>query len=107
MANMWGNHLLGPNASHGWYFKRPAQPGFLPYISIYPLGLQGYFVYTTAQWFLTGGGYPYWDQLGVSTQWCQYSPYDPGTGQSMIFYYIVVQNNSMFPLQYAFVEADF
>ena len=106
MANPWGNNLLGPGKSHGWYFSRPAQPPLLPYISIYPLGLQGYFVYTNAKWSLTGGGYPYWDQLGISTQWCQYSPHDP-SGHSVVYYYIVVQNNSQFPLQYAFVEADF
>lgn len=102
MANMWGNHLLGPNASAGWFFKRSGQSGFLPYISIYPLGLPGYDVYTNGQWSLTGGGYPYFNQLGISTQWCQYSPYE-----NTLYYYIVVQNNSIFPLEYAFVEADF
>jgi hypothetical protein len=46
-------------------------------------------------------GYPYWNQLGISTQWCAFAP-----GEQALYYFIVVQNNSEYPLQYAFVEAD-
>jgi hypothetical protein len=51
---------------------------------------------------LTTGGYPYFNQLGISTQWCAFAP-----GEQALYYFIVVQNNSEYPLQYAFVEADF
>ena len=84
------------------FSKGRVNPVFFRTFSIYPLGLPGYDVYTNAQWALTGGGYPYENQLGISTQWCQYSPYE-----NTLYYYIIVQNNSIFPLEYAFVEADF
>jgi hypothetical protein len=100
MAAMWGKNTLGPGSSQGWYFKRPAKAGLLPYISIYPLGLDD--VWEPGQWSLTTGGYPYWNQLGISTQWCAFAP-----GEQALNYFIVVQNNSEYPLQYAFVEADF
>ncbi len=102
MANMWGKNTLGPGSSQGWYFKRSAKAGFLPYISIYPLGLDGYNVWEPDKWNLTTGGYPYFNQLGISTQWCAFAP-----GEQALYYFIVVQNNSDYPLQYAFVEADF
>ena len=63
MANIWGKNTLGPGSSQGWYFKRSAKAGFLPYISIYPLGLDGYNVWEPDKWNLTTGGYPYFIQF--------------------------------------------
>ncbi len=51
---------------------------------------------------LTGGGYPFENQLGISTQWSQLSD-----DQTTLIYYIVVQNNSNNTIEYSFVEADF
>jgi len=98
MAAQWGNNSLGPNSSAGWYFVRNVSQGFLPYLSVIPTSPS----FTGGLWSLTGGGYPYWNQLGISTQWSQLS--DDGT---LLIYFIVVQNNSNSTIEYAFVEADF
>jgi hypothetical protein len=97
VATQWGSHSLGPGQSFGWSFTRGRSTGFLPYLSVIPTSPS----FTPSQWQFTGGGYPYWNQLGISTQWSQLS----NDGSSLI-YYIVVQNNSNNTVSYAFVEAD-
>jgi hypothetical protein len=56
---------------------------------------------TSNLWALTSGGYPYLNELGVSTIWSQLSD-----DSSVLVYYMVVQNNSNNIIEYAFVEAD-
>ena len=94
-----GKHLIGPGFSAGYYFTKTPKQGFLPYISIYPAGRT---TWEPATWALTSGGYPYANQLGISTQWCAAPP-----GGETLFYFIIVQNNNDFPLEFFFVEADF
>jgi hypothetical protein len=109
MATQWGQHWIfgtgggSPGPSVGWYFVRgfpsePAGQGFLPYISVIPTVSDE--VNSGVQWTLTGGGYPYWTTLGISTQWVNLDP-DGG-----LTYFIVVQNNFAEGFEYAFVEAD-
>ena len=59
---------LGPGGNSGWYFQRTDAAGFLPYFSIQPLNGPEF----AAEWFLTTGGYPYVNVLGISTQWCSH-----------------------------------
>jgi len=99
MAAQWGSNSLSPNSSAGWFFARPVQEGFLPYLSVIPTSPS----FTDPdQWNLTGGGYPFVNQLGISTQWSQLSD-----DQTTLIYNIVVQNNSNNTIEYSFVEADF
>lgn len=48
-----------------------------------------------------GGGYPFENQLGISTIWSQLSD-----DETELLYYMVVQNNSNNTIEYAFVETD-
>ena len=97
MAAEWGNHSLSPGSSAGWFFSRPNLPGFLPVLQVEPLTPS----FTNGGWALTGGGYPYVNQLGISTIWSQLSD-----DLSTVSYYIVVQNNSNEIVEYAFLESD-
>jgi hypothetical protein len=99
MASQWGANSLSPGSSAGWFFARPVAQGFLPYISVIPTSPS---FTDPGEWSLTGGGYPYQNQLGISTQWSQLSD-----DESTLVYYIVVQNNSSNTVEYSFVEADF
>jgi hypothetical protein len=50
---------------------------------------------------LTSGGYPYFNELGISTIWSELS-----TDLSNLVYFMAVQNNSGNTIEYAFLEAD-
>lgn len=97
MASQWGSHSLAPGSSAGWYFVRNKTTGFLPVLQVMPLSPS----LTNSGWALTGGGYPYENQLGISTIWSQLS-----NDQTELIYYMVVQNNSSNIIEYAFVETD-
>jgi hypothetical protein len=97
MAVSWGEHSLSPATSAGWFFSRPNLPGFLPVLQVEPLTPS----FTNGSCMLTGGGYPYANQLGISTIWSQLSD-----DLSTVSYYMVVQNNSNEIVEYAFLEAD-
>ena len=104
MASAWGYNVLGPNQSAGWYFTRAnivAGPGqqFLPYISARAVSD----VDDGPLWSLTGGGYPYFNQLGVSTMWNMVSHEEGGARDWLL----VVQNNNSISVAYEFIEADF
>jgi len=103
MAIQWGYNTLGPGQSVGFYFIRTANENFLPYISVYAWDQAS----DTQEWSLTTpGGYPYWNMLGISTQWCQRALDNLGYPSLMMFC-IVVQNNGAYPVGYSFLEADF
>jgi hypothetical protein len=97
MATQWGSNSLAPGSSAGWYFVRNKATGFLPVLQVMPLSPS----FTSGLWNLTSGGYPYWNQLGISTIWSQLT----NNGQSLV-YFMVVQNNSNSTIEYAFLEAD-
>jgi hypothetical protein len=97
MASQWGTNSLAPNQSAGWFFARNHQEGFLPVLQVMPLSPS----FTNAKWNLTGGGYPYVNQLGISTIWSQLTD-DLGN----LVYFMVVQNNSSNTIEYAFLESD-
>jgi hypothetical protein len=97
LASQWGNNSLAPGSSAGWYFVRPNLTGFLPVLQVTPLSSS----FTSGLWSLTGGGYPYWNQLGISTAWSQLT-----NDLSELVYFLVVQNNSNNVIEYAFLEAD-
>lgn len=99
MATHWGSNSLAPGSSQGWFFARDNTEGFLPYISVIPTSPS----FTPATWSLTSGGYPFFTELGISTQWSQLS----GDLVHQLLYFIVVQNNSNNTVEYSFVEADF
>ncbi|RKT14295.1 hypothetical protein B0G69_7544 [Paraburkholderia sp. RAU2J] len=97
MASQWGSNSLAPGSSAGWFFVRQNVPGFLPVLQVMPLTSSS----TDALWALTGGGYPYFNQLGISTIWSQLTD-----DLANVVYFIVVQNNSNNVIEYAFLEAD-
>jgi hypothetical protein len=97
MAAQWGNNSIGPNSSAGWFFVRQNVGGFLPNLQVMPLSPS----FTDGLWSLTGGGYPYWNELGISTIWSQLTD-----DESNLVYFMVVQNNSNSTIEYAFLEAD-
>jgi hypothetical protein len=97
MASQWGNNSLAPGANAGWYFVRNNVTGFLPVLQVMPLSPS----FTSGLWSLTGGGYPYWNELGISTIWSQLS----NNSQNLV-YFMVVQNNSTSTIEYAFLEHD-
>ncbi len=97
MASQWGSNSLAPGSSAGWYFVRQNVPGFLPVLQVLPLTPSA----TDAGWALTSGGYPYVNQLGISTIWSQLSD-----DLLNVSYFMVVQNNSNNVIEYAFLEAD-
>ncbi len=97
MASQWGSHSIAPGSSAGWYFVRGKEPGFLPALQVMPLSPS----FTDGLWSLTGGGYPFENQLGISTIWSQLSD-----DETELVYYMVVQNNSNNTIEYAFVETD-
>jgi hypothetical protein len=97
MAAQWGANSLSAGSSAGWFFSRPNLPGFLPVLQVEPLSPS----FTNGGWALTGGGYPYVNQLGISTIWSQLSD-----DLSTVTYFMVVQNNSGQTIEYAFLEAD-
>ncbi len=90
MANLILTASLGSNQSFGWRIGQ-FPPGTLVYIGAVPISPS----FTSSNWFFTGGGYPYWNQLGISTQWSQLSNDGSGLGQ-----FIVVQNNSNSTIEY-------
>jgi hypothetical protein len=57
--------------------------------------------FTNGEWALTSGGYPFENQLGISTIWSQLSD-----NLQNLVYYMVVQNNSNNTMEYAFLESD-
>jgi hypothetical protein len=97
MASEWGSNSIAPGSTAGWYFSRPNLPGFLPVLQVMPLSPS----FANNDWELTGGGYPYFNQLGISTIWSELSD-DLATAT----YYMEVQNNSNNTIEYAFLEAD-
>ena len=97
MAAQWGTNSLAPGKSAAWVFARAKEEGFLPVLQVMPLSPS----FTNDLWNLTSGGYPYNNQLGISTIWSQLS--DDLSG---LTYYMVVQNNSNSYIEYAFLESD-
>jgi hypothetical protein len=102
MATQWGNNSLAPGGAAGWYFVRPNVKGRLTVLSVMPLSPS----FTDGQWSMFGSdglpvGFPYENQLGISTQWVQLSD-----DLSHIIYYLVVMNYSNSTIEYAFLEAD-
>jgi len=97
MASQWGNNSLAPGASAGWFFARPNFPGFLPVLQVIPLTSS----FTNNLWSTASDGYPYWNQLGVSTAWSQLSG-----DLTTVLYFMVVTNNSNNTVEYAFLESD-
>jgi hypothetical protein len=97
MASQWGNNSIAPGQSAGWFFSRANRTEFLPVLQVMPLSPS----FTNEEWALTSGGYPYENQLGVSTTWSELSD-----DLQNLVYYIVVQNNSNNTIEYAFLEAD-
>jgi hypothetical protein len=97
MASQWGNNSLAPGQSAGWFFVRDNLPGFLPALQVMPLTPS----FTDGLWYVSSGGYPYINQLGISTIWSQLT-------QDLKYqvFYMVVQNNSNNTLEYAFLESD-
>jgi len=97
MATQWGVNSLAPGASAGWNFARPNQPGFLPVLQVMPLTPS----YTDNLWSTAADGYPYLNELGVSTLWSQLSD-----DQSTLLWFMVVTNKSNNIVEYAFLEND-
>jgi hypothetical protein len=97
MASQWGSNSLAPGASAGWFFARPNIPGFLPVLQVMPLTPS----FTDNLWYTASDGYPYWNQLGVSTEWSQLS-----ADLTTVVYFMVVSNNSDNTVEYAFLESD-
>jgi hypothetical protein len=98
MASQWGTNSIAPGASAGWFFARTNQEGFLPVLQVMPLTPS---FTNPSGWRLTSGGYPYENQLGISTIWSQLSD-----DLKTVFWLMVVQNNSNNTVEYAFLEAD-
>lgn len=98
MAAQWGSHSIAPGQSAGWFFSRPNKAGFLPVLQVMPLSPS---FTDPSEWSLTGGGYPYENQLGISTVWSQLSD-----DLSSVSWLMVVQNNSRNTIEYAFLESD-
>jgi hypothetical protein len=97
MAAQWGVNSLAPGKSAGWFFGRSKATGFLPVLQVMPLSPS----LTSDLWNISSGGYPSWNELGVSTIWSQLSD-----DQSSLVYFMVVQNNSKNIIEYAFLETD-
>jgi hypothetical protein len=97
MASQWGSNSLAPGASAGWFFARPNFPGFLPVLQVMPLTPS----FTDNLWNTASDGYPYWNELGVSTAWSQLSG-----DLTTVLYFMVVTNNSNNTVEYAFLESD-
>jgi hypothetical protein len=97
VASQWGSNSLAPGASAGWYFVRSNATGYLPVLGVQPLTPS----FTGGLWSITGGGYPSWNQLGISTIWSQLT-----NDLQDLVYFMVVQNNSNNTVEYAFLEAD-
>ena len=97
MASQWGTHSIASGQSAGWYFVRNKEEGFLPVLQVMPLSPS----FDSGEWALTSGGYPYVNQLGISTIWSQLSD-----DLQNLIYHMVVQNNSSNTIEYAFLESD-
>jgi hypothetical protein len=97
MATEWGNNSIGPGQSVGWFFSRSNRTEFLPVLQVMPLSPS----FTGGEWALTGGGYPYFNQLGVSTTWSELTD-----DLQNLVYHLIVQNNSANTIEYAFLEGD-
>jgi hypothetical protein len=97
MATQWGSNSIAPGQSVGWFFSRANRTEFLPVLQVMPLSPS----YATGEWALTSGGYPYVNQLGISTTWSELS-----NDLQNLVYHLVVQNNSPNTIEYAFLEAD-
>lgn len=97
MASQWGSNSLAPGKSAGWFFARENLTDFLPVLQVMPLSPS----FTDNRWYVSSGGYPYVNQLGISTIWSQLSD-----DLDDLVYYMVVQNNSANTIEYAFLEAD-
>jgi hypothetical protein len=97
MAAQWGNNSLAPDASAGWFFARPKAAGFLPVLQVMPMTPS----FTDNAWTVAADGYPYLNELGVSTIWSQLSD-----DSSTLLYFMVVQNRSNNIVEYAFLEND-
>ncbi len=97
MAAQWGVNSLAPGSAAGWFFARSNQAGFLPVLQVMPLSPS----LTNNLWSRAADGYPYWNELGVSTIWSQLSD-----DSSSLIYFMVVQNNSNSIIEYAFLESD-
>lgn len=98
MAAQWGSNSIAPGGNAGWFFARPNTPGFLPVLTVMPLSPS---LTNPSHWNLTSGGYPYQNQLGVSTIWSQLSD-----DRSTVLWLMVVQNKSDHMIEYAFLESD-
>jgi hypothetical protein len=97
MAAQWGNNSLAPGASAGWNFARSKATGFLPVLQVMPMSPS----FTDNLWNVAADGYPYLNELGVSTIWTQLSD-----DSKTLLYFMVVQNRSNNIIEYAFLESD-
>jgi hypothetical protein len=97
MAAQWGNNSLAPGASAGWNFARSKATGFLPVLQVMPMSPS----FTDNLWNVAADGYPYLNELGVSTIWSQLSD-----DSKTLLYFMVVQNRSNNIIEYAFLESD-
>jgi hypothetical protein len=95
MAAQWGNNSLAAGASAGWFFARSREDGFLPAVQVMPMSPS----FTDNLW--AGDGYPYWNELGISTIWSRLS----NDSQTPI-YFMVVENKSNNTIEYAFLESE-
>jgi hypothetical protein len=85
-----GSTSIEPGTSQGWS------------VGTRDMGLVAVFVanavspsFTDARWFLTTGGYPFYNQVGISTTWTQLSD-----DESILTYHVLVQNNSNSVVEY-------
>lgn len=85
MAAQYGDATIAPGASVGWTFQRDYSVGFLPVFQVVPTSSS----HTYPQFALTGGSYPYYNQLGISTIWSEYSD------RGISYWYMIVQNYSI------------
>ena len=97
MAAQWGANSLAPGASHGWFFARANESGFLPVLQVMPLSPSS----NNALWSTQSDGFATFNELGVSTTWSQLS-----SDQSTVLWFMVVENRSSNIIEYAFLEAD-
>jgi len=112
MANQWGSNSLAPGEMAWYYMLYPYEGGFLPILQVIPTspsltepdicdwteiipGDHGFLQNSPSN------SYLFMNQLGYSTNWVKMSD-----DQSWLIHYVLVQNNSQNPIDFAFLESD-